>query len=92
MELLRRQQVSQVGTICHAPVSATRRRLEQRVLIIDNGLTDGSVATLQSRGNIETIDDGNLGFASAVNWAAQDVDAEFHIMLSLGTVVLDPGY
>jgi GT2 family glycosyltransferase len=31
----------------------------------------------------------NLGFARAVNRAAQEADAEFHILVNLDAVVLD---
>jgi GT2 family glycosyltransferase len=68
-----------------------RGNLNQQVIVVDNGSTDGSVDMICSRfPDVELIDAReNLGFARGVNLAATRANAEFLLLLNPDTVVLD---
>ena len=68
-----------------------RGSLKQQVIVVDNGLIDGSVDMIRSRSaDVELIDAAeNLGFARGVNLAATKGNAEFLLLLNPDTVVLD---
>ena len=74
---------------CLRSVLDERGALDQRVIVIDNGSTDDSLAAISEYPDVEPIDAGeNLGFARAVNRAAETADAEFVVLLNPDTVVL----
>lgn len=73
-----------------ASLQKERGQLNQQVVVIDNGSTDGSVEMLRAMPDVTLIDAGeNLGFGRAVNRAAAQVDAEFVVLLNPDTLVLD---
>lgn len=75
---------------CLDSLHRERGTLEQQVIVIDNGSSDGSVEAIRKRGDVEMIDAGeNLGFGRAVNRAAATADAPFLVLLNPDTVVLD---
>jgi N-acetylglucosaminyl-diphospho-decaprenol L-rhamnosyltransferase len=77
-------------TDCLDSLDKERGTLEQQVIVIDNGSSDGSVETIRKWHDVELIDAGeNLGFGRAVNRAAATADAEFLVLLNPDTVVLD---
>lgn len=55
-----------------------------RIIVADNGSTDGSVSFLRER--FPEIDlllhDKNLGFAGGYNWALQQIEAKYYILLN----------
>jgi GT2 family glycosyltransferase len=76
---------------CLESVQKQRGNLNQRVIVVDNGSTDGSIDMVRSRfPDVELIDaHQNLGFARGVNLAATRANAEFLLLLNPDTVVLD---
>jgi N-acetylglucosaminyl-diphospho-decaprenol L-rhamnosyltransferase len=76
---------------CLQSLHDQRGRLNQQVIVVDNGSTDGSIDLIRSRFvDIELIDaNENLGFARGVNLAATRANAEFLLLLNPDTVVLD---
>jgi len=75
---------------CLESVQEQRGALDQQVIVIDNGSSDDSLAVISEYPDVELIDAGeNLGFARAVNRAAETADAAFVVLLNPDTVVLD---
>jgi N-acetylglucosaminyl-diphospho-decaprenol L-rhamnosyltransferase len=76
---------------CIESLQKQRGTLNQQVIVVDNGSTDGSVEMIRSRfTDVELIDvRENLGFARGVNLAATRANAEFLVLLNPDTVVLD---
>ena len=73
------------SVVAHSP--------EARVIVADNGSTDGSVAFVRSSfPQVELIELGdNFGFAEGYNRALAQVDAEFYILLN-SDVEVTPGW
>lgn len=75
---------------CLTSLEKERGTLDQRVIVVDNGSTDDSVARIRRHAHVEVDEAGeNLGFGRAVNRAAAGVDADFLVLLNPDTVVLD---
>lgn len=76
---------------CLRSLFGARDRVTQQVIVVDNASTDGSVAMIREKfPQVEVIESGkNLGFAAAVNLAADRADAEFLLLLNPDTLVHD---
>lgn len=76
---------------CLESLYKQRGKLNQQVVVVDNGSTDGSLDMISSHfPDVELIDaHENLGFACGVNLAATRANAEFVLLLNPDTVVLD---
>ncbi|HEX2617668.1 MAG TPA: glycosyltransferase family 2 protein [Flavobacteriales bacterium] len=56
---------------------------DARIIVADNGSTDGSVAWLRTQTNVEVIELGsNLGFAGGYNAALAQVEADRYLLLN----------
>ena len=76
---------------CLESLFKERGKLNQQVVVVDNGSVDGSVDMIRSRfPYVELIDaKENLGFARGVNLAATRTNAEFLLLLNPDTVILN---
>lgn len=64
------------------------RGIELRIVVVDNGSADGSLAGLASDGELTIIDPGaNLGFGAAVNRAVRDYPADAVLVLNPDVVI-----
>lgn len=63
--------------------------LKVEILVVDNGSTDGTCALLQEHfPGVECLrSDRNLGFAKAVNWAAEQTKGDFLLLLNSDAVL-----
>lgn len=77
--------------LCRAVESCLNSRREMRIVVVDNGSTDGSPATIRERfPTVEVVETGaNLGFAVAVNRGAALAPGD-DLLLVNPDAVLDP--
>jgi N-acetylglucosaminyl-diphospho-decaprenol L-rhamnosyltransferase len=73
-------------------IPAAAEGLRTRVIIIDNGSLDGTVATLRARQDITLIETGeNLGYAGAINLGRKVSGYAGPVMILNPDLVLEPG-
>jgi len=74
---------------CLESVFSERDRVNQQVIVVDNGSGDGTVAVVRENfPEVELLLPGkNLGFAAGVNYGVKHSDAEFVLLLNPDTVI-----
>ncbi len=76
---------------CLESLSCGVRRYSYRVLVVDNGSSDDSVALVRERfPEVTVIENGcNLGFAAANNIALKQANSEYYLLLNSDTVMCE---
>lgn len=74
---------------CLASVFASRRDVQQQVIVVDNASKDDGVARIRAGfPDVELLEPGrNLGFAAGVNHGVRHADGEFILLLNPDTVL-----
>lgn len=69
--------------VCVNSISKHANRLVNKTIVVDNGSTDGSEASIESLPNVTLIRTGtNLGFGKACNLGARQANSEYLLFLN----------